>query len=450
MIRRGCIHPTVRPTDRRFGATVTPRPASPRPSRPHPVCTTTHPMLVSHISSFGASTVAALVLTASATAATFAPQDLFEPNDTCATPALISLGTTTGLTLGPDDDYFLVPINENSNIVVEAVDTMGVHYNVVLFEVGCTALLDTSSGVISHFDCGGAARDVVVQVRGSGTVNAPYELTVTSTTIVDDGFEDNDDCASGTLISIQTFTTPNLVVTECDEDFFAARLQASGTEIRVDILFDHVDGDLDVELWNLGCTTLLASSTSTDDNESLHYANTSNPPMPEAVVIRTFLKNGVGYNTYALTVCFGTTSSPTMGTQICEGQANATGRPGTLCARGDIVALNNNVDLYVVDLPSGSAGYFITSPTMGFTAHPAGSMGNLCLDTPGRYSFHVQFTGTGSAVFYGPWLPITPVAGGGFAPVLGGQRQFWQYWYRDSAGGVAVSNFSSAICIDFQ
>ena len=407
-------------------------------------------MLVSRISTLGPATVAALVLTASAAAAPFAPQDIYEPNDTCATAALITLGTTTGLTLGPDDDYFLVPVNENSDIVVEAVDTMGVQYNIVLFEVGCTTLLDASSGVISHFDCGGAARDVIVQVRAAGAVNAPYELIVSSTTIIDDGLEDNDDCGSGTLVAIQTFTTPGLVVTECDEDFFVARLQTSGIEIRVDVLFDHVNGDIDLELWDLGCNNLLASSTSTDDNESLQYANTSNPPAPQAVVIRTFLKNGVGYNNYALTVCFGTTSSPTVGVQICEGQANATGRPGTLCARGSIVALDNNLDLYVVDLPSGSAGYFITSPTMGFTSHPAGSMGNLCLSAPGRYSVHVQFTGAGSAVFYSPWLPITPVAGGGFTPVLGGQRQFWQYWYRDSVGGVAVSNFSSAICVDFQ
>jgi len=401
-------------------------------------------MLVSRISTLGTATVAALVLTASAAAAPLAPQN------TCSTPVLIPLGTTTGLTIGPSDDYFLVPVNENSDIVVEAVDTMGVHYNVVLFEVGCSTFLGASSDALSYFDCGGSARDLIVQVRAGGAVNAPYELTVTSTTIIDDGLEDNDDCASGTLVAIQTFTTPGLVVTECDEDFFVARLQTSGIEIRVDLLFDHANGDIDLELWDLGCTTLLASSTSTDNNESLQYANTSNPPLPEAVVIRAFLKNGVGYNTYALTVCFGTTTSPTLGTQICEGQANATGRPGTLCARGSIVALDNNLDLYVVDLPSGSAGYFITSPTMGFTANPAGSMGNLCLSAPGRYSFHVLFSGPGSAVFYSPWLPITPVAGGGFFPVLGGQSQFWQYWYRDSVGGVAVSNFSSAICIDFQ
>ena len=215
-------------------------------------------------------------------------------------------------------------------------------------------------------------------------------------------------------------------------------------------MVSQVRGDVDLELWDLGCNNLLASSTSSTPNESLRYVNNTSPSIPEAVVIRVFMKNGEGNNRYALTACFADTNLPSVGVQSCAGLVNSTGRPGTLCARGSDFATDNNLLLYAVDIPSGSAGYFITSPAAGFTANPAGSLGNLCLDLPGRYSFAPQFTGTANAVFYQPDLANTPVAGGGFAPVNAGTRQFWQYWYRDSVGGVAVSNFSSALCVDFR
>ncbi len=136
--------------------------------------------------------------------------------------------------------------------------------------------------------------------------------------------------------------------------------------------------------------------------------------------------------------------------QACAGVVNSTGRPATLCGRGSDVAADNLARFYVVDLPMGSAGYFITAPTFEFTATPGTSMGNLCLDTPGRYSYNVLMTQNGNAVFYAPDLTQTPVAGGGFTAITAGMRQFWQYWYRDSIGGQSTSNFSSALCVDFN
>jgi hypothetical protein len=389
-----------------------------------------------------------LAVTSSAT--TFA-QDPYEPNDDCSTTPFLAPGLTTGLTLGPDSDFFLIDVPANADILINAQDGLGASLDVHLFEVGCAGapIANGSGAPLHHFDCNGLARLLVLHVPDGGLIDAPYTIELSVAQIVDDVLEDNDSCGSGALVALSSFTTPNLVVTGCDEDYYVARLQGAGIELQVDVLFAHAQGDIDLELWDLGCTTLLASSASLDDNESALYVNNSNPSVAQAVVIRVFMKNGVGFGDYSLTVCFADATLPTLGSQACAGVVNSTGRPATLCGRGSNVAANNQTFLYVVDLPMASAGYFITAPSFLFIPTPGNTVGNLCLLYPGRYSYDVLLTQGGSAVFYQPDLTTTPVAGGAFTALVGGTRQFWQYWYRDSVGGVSTSNFSSALCIDF-
>lgn len=390
--------------------------------------------------------LSALALSAPAIA-----QDSFEPNDDCVAPPLILLGTTPALTAGPDDDYFAVAIPANADITINALDGLGGSLDVTLYELGCGSPVASATGApLNYFDCGGTARDVVIHVAGAGLTDEPYTLEVAAAEIADDVFEDNDTCSSGSLVSISSFTMPGLVVTGCDEDYYVGRVQNAGVEIQIDVVFSHAQGDVDIELWNLGCTTMLASSLSTDDNESLRYMNTSAPSMAEAVVVRVFMKNGEGFADYSLTACFGNDLLPNIGNQVCSAVLNSTSRPATLCTRGSDVALDNEVFAYVVDLPMGSAGYFITSPTFEIALNPGGSLGNLCLDVPGRYNYDAHFTGAASAVFYQPDLSVTPVAGGSFTALMAGTTQLWQYWYRDSVGGSAVSNFSTAVQISFQ
>lgn len=386
------------------------------------------------------------LLSASASA-----QDAFEPNNDCAAPPALAAGMTSGLTIGPDDDYFTVSIPANADINVSAADTSGGFLSLELHEVGCGALLASSTTApLSYFDCGGIARDLVVIVQGGALNDEAYTLDLGIAEIVDDVNEDNDSCSSSSLVAIQTFTMPNLVVSGCDEDYFSGRLQNAGVEILVDVVFSHDQGDIDIELYDLGCTTLLASSLSTTDNESIRYRNTSNPSMSEGVVVRVFMKNGAGFADYSLTACFGDDILPPIGNQVCAAELNSGSRPATLCARGSNVAADDDVFLYVVDLPMGSAGYFITSPIFKLALNPGGSLGNLCLDVPGRYNFDPLFTGSTTAAFYQPDLTQTPVAGGGFTSLMAGTTQLWQYWYRDSVGGMAVSNFTTAIQIEFQ
>ncbi len=393
----------------------------------------------------------AVALSATMLSAPAYAQDAFEPNDDCVAPPLITLGTTGALTIGPDDDYFAVAIPANADITINALDGLGVNLPVKLYEPGCgSSLASAIGGPLNYFDCGGMAREVIIQVQAGLLVDEAYTLEVTAAEIVDDALEDNDSCSSGALVSISSFTMPGLVVTGCDEDYYVGRLQNAGVEIQIDVVFAHDQGDVDIELWDLGCNTLLASSLSTDDNESVRYMNTSSPSVPEAVVVRVFMKNGEGFADYSLTACFGNDLLPNIGNQVCSAVPNSTGSPATLCARGSDTAADNEVYKYVVDLPMGSVGYFITSPLYKFVANPGGSLGNLCLDVPGRYNYDPLFTGNSSAVFYQPDLTNTPIGGGGFGPILAGTTQMWQFWYRDSVGGSAVSNFSTAIEVAFQ
>ena len=398
-----------------------------------------------------AATVAFVLQTASYSL----PQDAFEPNDDCAAPPVILPGTPIGLTIGPDPDYFAFDVPANASIQIEASSST-VAPTLTLFELGCGSPLATATGQpLDYFDCGGTPRQLVVFVEAPAASSAPYDLEIDVVEIVDDPFEDNDDCQSGSLIAITSFTTPGLVVTGCDEDYFVARLQRAGVQIQVDLLFDPSLGDIDVEILefqNGGCTgNVLASSTSTTDNESVTYVNATNPSAAEAVVLRIFMKSGGDFNTYALTACFGDiTLFPLIGEQGCVGAVNNSGRPATLCASGSLVAADNSVSFYVVDLPMNALGYFITSPNTNFVANPGGSLGNLCLGASGRYSSQVLNAGLGS-VFFQPDLTTIPVAGGGSTVLLPGDRQNWQFWHRDAtSAGVSSSNFSSAIGITFQ
>lgn len=86
----------------------------------------------------------------------------------------------------------------------------------------------------------------------------------------DDAFEDNDSCASAATLSDGTYG--DLVVKSLDEDWLSITL-VSGSQVDVDLYFADMYGNIDVQLYD-GCGgSVVASSTSTTNNESLTYVN---------------------------------------------------------------------------------------------------------------------------------------------------------------------------------
>ena len=128
---------------------------------------------------------------------------------------------------------------------------------------------------------------------------------------------------------------------------------------------------------------------------------------------------------------------------------NSTGAFAVLSAEGSRVASRNQVTLHVAGAPPSQFGFFLNGRANSTTMMPAGSVGNLCLSgSIGRYNgvqevFHTGITGTGALVLDLSQTP-TPF---GRTTIMGGERWFFQSWYRDSAA--QTSNFTNGLEVVF-
>jgi hypothetical protein len=112
----------------------------------------------------------------------------------------------------------------------------------------------------------------------------------------------------------------------------------------------------------------------------------------------------------------------------------------------------NDLVLVVSDMPLNAFGYFLTSRTQGFVQNPGGSQGNLCLGgSIGRYvgPGQVQSSGAAGAISLALDLTRTPTPTG-FVAVQVGEVWSFTAWFRDSLGGVAVSNFADGYEVMFE
>ena len=142
-----------------------------------------------------------------------------------------------------------------------------------------------------------------------------------------------------------------------------------------------------------------------------------------------------------------------LGTTYCSpGVANSTGNAGTIRALGSLVATANDVTLEASSLPLNSFGFFLTSRTQGMINQPGGSQGVLCLGGMiGRYvgPGQIKNSGVTGAFSLDLNLAATPTPTG-LVPIVAGETWNFQSWHRDAIGGVATSNFTDAVQLDFQ
>ena len=142
----------------------------------------------------------------------------------------------------------------------------------------------------------------------------------------------------------------------------------------------------------------------------------------------------------------------TIGTSYCMTNTNSTGTTGLLTAEGVTATAANDVVLTATQLPANAFGYFITSQTQGFVMNPAGSAGNLCLTGAlGRYVGPGQVLNSGAPGSFSLVLDLTmtptPM---GLVSVIAGETHNFQAWHRDSDAGVATSNLTNGLSIDFN
>ena len=121
------------------------------------------------------------------------------------------------------------------------------------------------------------------------------------------------------------------------------------------------------------------------------------------------------------------------------------GRPGWITAFGSKAVVDNNFHLTAFGVTSQQFGLFLNAPAAGFIPNPAGSNGHLCLGGAiGR--FPVSNTGGFRTARVQVDLNAQPRPAGP-TPVAAGETWYYQFWYREGAGG---SNFTDAIGVTFE
>jgi len=142
----------------------------------------------------------------------------------------------------------------------------------------------------------------------------------------------------------------------------------------------------------------------------------------------------------------------TVGTRFCTAEPNSIDRFASITGFGSSTASANNLTLQVDGLPLNSNGFFLTSQNRGIVVMPGNTGGNICIASPaiGRYDTSVLNSGTTGSVSLALHLPTTPLQPGGPVAVMSGDTWYWQYWYRDVVGGITTSNFSTALCVEFE
>ncbi len=404
--------------------------------------------------------------------------DALEDNDSCATAAGLGAGAHAGLfTSTADEDYYLVTVPAGEILTVDVTYISGVNADVDLElfdDLACTNQVDFSfsfggTGTVEWVNATGAAATVVLRVApdaATGDCN-DYDLNIASAPdpcldpLADDGFEDNDDCASAVSMADGTYT--GLFTVDNDEDYYEVTL-ADGDTLNVDILFTDANGDLDLVLYESLADCNLdvdaASSTGVVDNESVSYTNTTGSTL--TMIIRVYHWTGDSAsdcNTYDMII---DGSGGSAATPFCAGDGSAGACP---CANESAVGAgegcNSSLGFGAILTAAGSAS--VANDDMVFTLSQArpnqpsllvqGSVavalpfkdGLLCMGNPTE-RLEVVFldgTGTGSTT-------VSIVTEGN---VSVGQTRYYQQWFRDP-GGVSPcgsgSNFSGGLIVNWM
>ena len=131
--------------------------------------------------------------------------------------------------------------------------------------------------------------------------------------------------------------------------------------------------------------------------------------------------------------------------------ANATGQKGKISASGSSTVADNDLQLQARDLPRNTFGFFLNAPDRGFIANPGGSAGNILLGGPiGRFQQAVANSGVDGVISLDVDVNMIPRPNPNFVAIMPGETWRFQLWSRDSAGGAATSNFTTAVEITFD
>jgi hypothetical protein len=428
------------------------------------------------------------VLAASAALLCVAPS--FAQTDDCSAPTPINtVGTfpydTTGNTpsgvspCGPNfntDAFWVWTCPAAGDYIF---DTCGTGYDTRL---GIYAGVDCAATCIAQNDdaCGLQSRvavnnlntgdQLVVHVGGFGSGNiGPGVMNINldpCSAAIDDGFEENDDCASAVPVGDGFY--PGLFVSQADTDYYTVTV-ADGATLQVDLTFTHSLGDTDIFLYadlatcqldeanGHGCANTLVCGFSATNNESISWTNTTGSQQTYWMKVNEWI--GSDCNNYDMNVTGTTGAGGPIIVMACD--------PANSHSGGTYAKLDNSdgsgpgvLHLECTDGPATQFGYFLVSSILN---DPGANVSNgmLCLGAPiGRYApaaggalnsvgvFDVlgvlQNTAGTSTVGSGyDVLATLPSPPGG--AIMSGDTWYFQCWYRDGNR----SNFSNVAGVTF-
>ncbi|MCB9653304.1 MAG: pre-peptidase C-terminal domain-containing protein [Deltaproteobacteria bacterium] len=201
--------------------------------------------------------------------------DAWEPNDVHASAAQQLPATFADLSLCPDDvDLFTVHLEAQQGLHARAtwIPSEG--------DLSLELLNEASSVVaVAEWAADTRALDFTSPSRGDYTLKVSLERDIGLVPGIDrytldidrtcdaDTFEDNDTQETASVIDASALS--GLRSCPGDDDFYAFALSA-GTQADVRVGFAHLDGDIDLEVFDPE-STLVASSATLSDNESVTF-----------------------------------------------------------------------------------------------------------------------------------------------------------------------------------
>ena len=393
--------------------------------------------------------------------------DPFEDNDFCGQHAVVATPfNQTGLYVEIGDaDFFELTLPDQMQLDVACLFSHAIaDIDVFIYDINSTCATNTQflaagqsatdDEILSFANTTGGPMSIAVKMEvwsGSQGFCNNYDLDLTVGPIAgacagapDDGFEENDDCTTAALIGDGLY--PGLKVTLPDPDYYTFDV-ADGDTLQVDAIFLHADADIELFLYDLssGCGSQMSpnvtQSTSGTNNESISWTNASGSTQTLILEVSLYVFSSGSCAYYDLDVSG--TQAPVYGTPFCTPNPNSSGAAATMSASPAPVVGDPNLVLSAIDLPQNSFGFFLMS---AMTAPGANvSNGVLCLGGQiFRYQQTIQNSGSlGEVHMPMPWTNLP-------APIGAGETWHFQYWFRDSVGGAAVSNFSEGLTLDFN
>jgi|GEM_PF-996841 len=238
--------------------------------------------------------------------------DAFEPNDSQGAPAPMVAGDYPGLTVCPtDDDWFALALDVDDLVDVQLLfSSLEGDLDLALYDPSGALIIDSTSAdddeSLQHLATVAGTHTLEVSLAADAGIvpgnTYSLELQIVDTTACsDDSQEDNDVQADAAPISSPTLS--GLQSCPLDDDWFFFPL-AAGQTADIDALFAHSDGDVDLFLYD-AAGSLLASSSSTTDNESVTASAITDEDFFVEVVLATDQGPNAG-NAYDLSIASST------------------------------------------------------------------------------------------------------------------------------------------------